>query len=46
MSPALFAWLVLLVAVTKTHSEQQLLKAGTKQSKQANKAGRLTGQSG
>jgi hypothetical protein len=34
--------MVLLVAVAKTHSEKQVLDAVTKQSKQGNKADRLT----
>ncbi len=42
--PALFAWLALLVPPTKTHPEKQVLVRGTKQSKQDNKAGRLTRQ--
>ncbi len=37
---------ILLVAAAKTHSENQALVAGTKQSKQVKEAGRLTGQSG
>jgi hypothetical protein len=53
MFKSLFVWIVLLIATAKTHSEKQVLVAGTKQSKQANKADgmtrhacRLTGQSG
>jgi hypothetical protein len=38
--------LVMLVAAAKTHIEKQALVAGTKQSKQADKAVRLTRQSG
>ncbi len=44
--PALFVWLVLLVATAKSHSEKQALVVGTKQSKQANKKDRLTRQAG
>jgi len=40
----LFAWLVLLVVDAKTVYEKQALVAGTKQSKQANKADRLARQ--
>ena len=52
MFKSIFVWLVLLMATAKTHTEKQALVAGTKQSKQANKAdggdqaGRLTWQSG
>jgi hypothetical protein len=42
----LFVWLVLLVAATKTHFEKEAQVAGTKQSKQANKADGLTRQAG
>jgi len=38
------ALLVLLVASTKIHLEEQALVAGTRQSSQADKAGRLTWQ--
>jgi hypothetical protein len=38
--------LVMLVADTKTHFEKQVLVADTKQSKQADKAGRPTSQPG
>jgi hypothetical protein len=41
-----FALLVLLVAGTKISFEEQVLVTGTKQSRQADKAGRLTRQSG
>jgi hypothetical protein len=42
----LFVFLILLVAAAKTHSEKHALVAGTKQSKQANKADGLTKQAG
>jgi hypothetical protein len=45
----LFLWLVLLVAVEKTHSEKQVLVAGKQEGQQgrwADQAGLLTGQSG
>ncbi len=42
----LFVLFVLLVAAAKTHSEKQALEAGTRQSKQANKADGLTRQAG
>ncbi len=42
MFKPLFVWLVLLMATAKTHSEKQALVAGTKQSKQANKADGMT----
>jgi hypothetical protein len=41
-----FALLVLLVAVAKIHFEEHALVAGTKQSSQADKAGRATSQLG
>jgi hypothetical protein len=36
--------LFMLVTATKTHFEEQALATGTKQNRQANKAGRLTRQ--
>jgi len=44
--PAMFVWLVPLVAAAKRRSEKQALVAGTKQSKQANKADGLNRQPG
>jgi hypothetical protein len=44
--PALFVWLVLLVAATKIHSGKQAIIAGAKHSKQANVADWLTRQIG
>jgi hypothetical protein len=41
-----FAMLVLLVAATKIHFRKQVLVAGTKQSRQANKTGRPIRQAG
>jgi len=42
IQPILLLMLVMLVAAAKKHFEKQVLVAGTKQSRQAIKAGRLT----
>jgi hypothetical protein len=44
--PLMLLMLVKLVTAAKTHSKKQALVAGTKQSKQANKADGLTRQAG
>jgi hypothetical protein len=41
-----FAWLLLLLATTKIHFEEQALVAGTKQTSQADKADGLTSEAG
>jgi hypothetical protein len=46
VEPALFVLFVWLVAAAKTHCKKQALKAGTRQSKQTNKADGLTRHAG